>query len=167
MRSRIPKQHLDLLMNVPLLSSCTRSECRAVAQLGTQVGTEEGAVLTKEGQPGREFFLVLDGVASCRIDEKEVKRFKHGDYFGELALLHSRRRTADVVAASAMELLVFGTREFRQMLMTSRSIAFKMLDDLAERVTDGDAWSLAGASSGMGTVQKGGVPRPVPSTSSR
>jgi CRP-like cAMP-binding protein len=139
MRSRIPKQQLDLLKKVPLFSSCTQGELRSIAQLGTPLGVEDGAVLITRGQPGREFFLVLDGVASCRVANKEVKRFKKGDYFGELALLHGGRRTADVVAASAMEVLVFDAREFRAMLMTTPSIGIKMLDHLAERLTEADA----------------------------
>jgi CRP/FNR family transcriptional regulator, cyclic AMP receptor protein len=139
MRSRIPKQQLDLLKKVPLFSSCSQGELRAIAQLGTPLGIEEGAILTTQGQPGREFFLVLDGVASCRVRNKEVKRFKKGDYFGELALLHGGRRTADVIAATAMEVLVFDAREFRAMLMTTPSIGIKMLDHLAERLTEADA----------------------------
>jgi CRP-like cAMP-binding protein len=139
MRSRIPKEQVQLLGNVPLFSSCTHSELRQIAQLGTPVDAEEGAVLTQRGKPGREFFLVIDGVASCRVGSKEVKRFRSGGYFGELALLHGGLRTADVVAVTPMDLLVFDTREFRTMLTTTPSIGVKMLANLAERLTEADA----------------------------
>ena len=139
MRSRIPKQQIDLLKAVPLFSGCTQGELRAVAQLGTPVEAEEGAFLTTEDEPGREFFLVVDGVASCRVRRKEVKRFTKGGYFGELALLHGGRRTADVVAVTPMQLLVFDAREFRTMLTTMPTIAVKMLANLAERLTAADA----------------------------
>ena len=82
---------------------------------------------------------MLDGVASCRVRKKEVKRFSPGGYFGELALLHGGRRTADVVAVTPMELLVLDAREFRSMLMTTPSIGVKMLANLAERLTEADA----------------------------
>lgn len=139
MRSRIPKEQIDLLHAVPLFSSCSHGELRAIAQLGTPVEAEKGAVLTEDGQPGREFFLVLEGRASCRVRGKEVNRFGAGDYFGELALLHGGIRTADVVAATPMELLVLDAREFRSMLMTTPSIGVKMLAHLAERLTEADA----------------------------
>src|SRR5580698_7852022 len=125
MRSRIPKEQTDLLKTVPLFSSCTHGELREIAHLGTPVFAEEGAFLTEVGQPGREFFLVLEGEASCRVGKKEVRRFKPGSYFGELALLHGGKRTADVVALKPMELLVFDAREFRTMLMTTPSIGVK------------------------------------------
>ena len=139
MRSRIPKEQIDLFKAVPLFSSCSHGEMRAIAQLGTPVEAEEGAYLTEDGHPGREFFLVLEGKASCRVHGKEVNRFGPGDYFGELALLHGGLRTADVVAVTPMELLVLDAREFRSMLMTTPSIGIKMLAHLAERLTEADA----------------------------
>ncbi len=139
MRSRIPKEQIELLRGVPLFSSCSQGELRAIAQLGTPVEAEKGAILTEEGKPGSEFFLVLEGRASCWARGKEVNRFGPGDYFGELALLHGGMRTADVVAATPMELLVLDVGEFRSMLMTTPSIGVKMLAHLAERLTEADA----------------------------
>jgi CRP-like cAMP-binding protein len=139
MRSRIPKQQLDLLRAVPLFSSCTQGELRSIAQLGTPIGAEEGEYLTTKGEVGREFFLVLDGTASCRIGREEVRKFTKGDFFGELALLRGGIRTADVVALTPMELLVLDAREFRSMLMTTPSIGVKMLANLAERLAEADA----------------------------
>ncbi len=137
--SRIPAKQIEFLGKVPLFSACSRNELRDIARLGTPVGAEEGAYLTRQGKPGREFFLVLEGTASCRVRNKEVKRFRPGGYFGELALLHGGLRTADVVAVTPMELLVFDSREFRTMLMTTPSIGVKMLANLAERLGEADA----------------------------
>lgn len=139
MRSRIPKEQMDLLKAVPLFSSCTQSERREIAQLGTPIFAEEGAFLTEDGKPGSEFFLVLEGEASCRVRNKEVNRFSPGSYFGELALLHGGIRTADVIAVTPMELLVFDIREFRSLLMTTPRIGIKMLAHLAERLTEADS----------------------------
>ena len=68
-----------------------------------------------------------------------MSRFKSGGYFGELALLHGGLRTADVIAVTPMELLVFDAREFRSMLMTTPSIGVKMLSYLAERLEEANA----------------------------
>jgi CRP-like cAMP-binding protein len=139
MSGRIPSKQIEFLAAVPLFSACSRKELRAIAHLGTPVDAEEGAYLTEEGMPGREFFLVLEGEASCRVHDKEVRRFETGGYFGELALLHGGLRTADVVAVTPMELLVFDSREFRSMLMTTPSIGVKMLSYLAERLEEATA----------------------------
>jgi CRP-like cAMP-binding protein len=138
-KHRIPKRQIELLRGVSLFSGCSQRELRAIAQLGTQVSIEKAEVLTTKGSVGREFFLVLSGVASCRLGRREVAQFTTGGYFGELALLYGGIRTADVVAETPMELLALDTREFRSMLMTTPSIGVKMLARLAERLADADA----------------------------
>jgi CRP-like cAMP-binding protein len=139
MRSGIPKNQIDLLGAVPLFSGCSRSELRAISHLGTPTSAEKGAVLIKNGKPGREFFLVSSGTASCKVGRREVATFGAGSYFGELALLFGGIRTADVIAATPMELLVFDAREFRSILMTTPGIGVKMLARLAERLTEADS----------------------------
>ena len=139
MRSRIPRDQIEMLAAVPLFSACSQGERRKIAQLGTPVDAEEGAYLTTRGTPGREFFLVLNGKASCRVGRREIGNFGPGDYFGELALLHGGVRTADVVAQSPMSLLVLDSREFRSMLTTTPTIGVKMLAHVAERLADADA----------------------------
>jgi CRP-like cAMP-binding protein len=136
MRSRIPAKQIELVGNVPLFSACSRSERREIAQLGTPFEAEAGRYLTRLGAPGKEFFLVLEGTASCRVGKKEVRKFRPGGYFGELALLHGGVRTADVVAITPMKLLVFDAREFRSMLMATPNIGVKMLTNLAERLEE-------------------------------
>jgi CRP-like cAMP-binding protein len=121
---------------VPIFSSCSQNELRSIAQLGSRVYAEEGAVLTKKGKIGREFFLVLEGVAACRVGQRQVRRFGPGDFFGEMALLYGRVRTADVVATSEMRLLNLDGREFQRMLRTTPEIGIKMLANLAERLSD-------------------------------
>ena len=137
--SRIPAKQVEFLGQVPLFSACSRNELRDIARLGTPVGVDDGAYLTQQGKPGREFFLVLEGTASCRVRNKEVKRFRPGGYFGELALLHGGVRTADVIAVTPMELLVFDAREFRSMIMRTPSISVKMLGNLAERLEESNS----------------------------
>jgi CRP/FNR family transcriptional regulator, cyclic AMP receptor protein len=139
MRHRIPKSQVDLLKAVPLFSGCSQSELRSIAQLGTPVSIEQGMLLTAQGTVGREFFLVLSGIASCRLGKREVAEFTRGGYFGELALLQGGIRTADVVAETDMELLVLDAREFKSMLATTPAISLKMLARLAERLADADS----------------------------
>jgi CRP-like cAMP-binding protein len=139
MRTRIPKQQIELLGQVPLFSGCTQGELRTLAQLGTQLSVEAGHVLTQQGKPGSEFFMVLSGTASVIKQKREVDRLKEGAYFGELAILHGGIRNATVTAATDMELMVLDAREFRSVLMTNPTIGLKMLSALAERLEDVDS----------------------------
>jgi CRP-like cAMP-binding protein len=138
-RTRIPRQQIELLGMVTLFSACSQAELRNIAQLGAPVSVPAGYKLTQKGKPGNEFFLVLDGKASCRVGKREVSTYTEGGYFGEMALLHGGVRMADVVALTDMDLLVLDAREFRSMLMTTPSIGVKMLASLAERLGAADA----------------------------
>jgi CRP-like cAMP-binding protein len=136
MRTRIPRAELDLLAAVPLFSSCSKGELRAVAQLGTPLDVATGKELTREGAYGREFFIVLEGEAECVVRGVTAALLGPGDFFGEMALIDGGPRTATVRAASALRVVLFDSREFSGLLLASPSIALKLLRNLAGRLRD-------------------------------
>lgn len=129
----IPKAVIDQLGEVPLLAQCNKNELRQIARLGTAVTVPDGAVLTEQGRPAREFFLIREGKAHCRIDGAEVAEFGPGDYFGEMALLDDGPRHATVVADGPVDVLVLERREFWALLDAAPSISRKLLVVLAQR----------------------------------
>jgi CRP/FNR family transcriptional regulator, cyclic AMP receptor protein len=130
----IPREVIEMLRAVPLFSACSTPELRAIAALGSRVIVEPGSLLTIEGRLGSEFFLVMSGTASCRVENKLVATFGPGDYFGELALLSRAPRSATVTADTQMDLLVLSVQEFTSMLDASPRVATKMLGRLADRI---------------------------------
>ncbi len=139
MRERVARRELDMLAAVPLFSSCGQAELRQIARLGTPVPVPAGRVLTVEGTPGREFFLILEGAAECTIGGRHAAQFGPGDFFGEMALLDGGPRTATVTALTDMEVLVLDAREFSSLLAASPSITTKVLGTLARRLRAADA----------------------------
>ena len=103
------------------------------------VTVEAGSVLIPEGRPGREFFVVKDGEATCSIRGLTRARFEPGDFFGEMALLDGGPRTATVTADTTMELMVFGATEFRSMLENSVGVRQRLLIEMARRLRQADA----------------------------
>jgi CRP-like cAMP-binding protein len=134
MRTRIPKKELEMLAEVPLFSGCSQSELREIACLGTPVDVAAGKILIKEQEPGREFFMVIEGEAECTVGRRRLADFGPGDFFGELALLEGGSRTATVTAKTAMRVLVLHSSEFADLIRTAPSIALKLLSNLAERL---------------------------------
>jgi CRP/FNR family transcriptional regulator, cyclic AMP receptor protein len=135
---KIPQGLLDTVQSIPLFSACNTRELREVARLGTPVRVAEGTTVAKEGSPGRELLVVLSGAATCRAKGRKLARFGPGDFFGEMSLLDHGPRSATVVADSDMELLVLDSREFRQLVEASPTIAWKILGTLAARLRDAD-----------------------------
>ncbi len=125
---------IELLKRIPLFSGCSKSELRALASSADELDLREGTVLTREGRPGREFFVLISGTAQVTKDGKEIAQLGAGQWFGEIALLTNAPRTATVTATSAMDVLVITDRRFRTVVETMPSIALKILSSVGDRL---------------------------------
>jgi hypothetical protein len=66
----------------------------------------EGSLLTRQGDPGDELYLVLDGVAVVEVDERAVAEVGPGAVVGERAILERGVRTSTVRATTPMRVAV-------------------------------------------------------------
>lgn len=119
-----------------LFSSLSKKELATLGKRADEVKVPAGKVLTVEGKPGHEFFMIIDGVASINRGGKQITTLGPGSYFGELSLLDRGPRSATVVAESEMTLLVLGQREFSGVLDEVPGLAHKLLAAMAERLRD-------------------------------
>ena len=125
---------VELLKKVPLFADCSKSELRELAKSADELDLREGTVLTREGRPGREFFVLIDGTVKVTKNGKKVAELKGGDWLGEIALLTDKPRTATVTATSAVDVLVITDRRFRNVVETMPSIAIKVLSQVGDRL---------------------------------
>ena len=125
---------IELLKSVPLFAGCSKSELRELAMTADEIDLRDGHVLTKEGRPGREFFVLVDGTARVAQKGRTIADLGAGDWFGEIALLTDAPRTATVTATSPVDVLVITDRSFRRVVETMPSIALKVLASVGERL---------------------------------
>jgi CRP/FNR family transcriptional regulator, cyclic AMP receptor protein len=125
---------LELLRKVPLFAQCSRKELEEIGKIADEIDFPAGKVLTHEGNPGREFFVLLDGTAEVTKGKRKVRQLSGGDFFGEIALVSDVPRTATVTTASPARALVITDRSFKRLLERSPSIQLKVLRALAERI---------------------------------
>ena len=128
------KQVLESLAKQPVFARCSKKELEAVSKIGTSIRVEPGYVLTREGRRGYEFFVILDGTATCTIEGEAVGTMTTGDFFGEVALLDGGTRSATVVADTPMTVIVIDSREFSGMLGDAPSAAREIMTALAHRL---------------------------------
>jgi len=129
---------VDLIKRVPLFSELGKRELNEVAAIADEIDLGEGKELIVEGNPGREFFVIVEGDAEVRHGDREVNRLGAGDFFGEIALLEDRPRTATVVAASPIRALVITARSFRTLLEHSPEIEDKVMTARNARLSPED-----------------------------
>ena len=77
---------VELIRHVPLFSKLSKSGLQEVASIADEIDLPEGKELTREGQPGREFFVILEGSAEVTQDGKRIRTMGEGDFLGEIAL---------------------------------------------------------------------------------
>lgn len=129
---------VELIKGVPLFSQLGKRELNEVASIADEIDLREGKELTVEGQPGREFFVLIEGDAVVRQGDREINRLGAGDFFGEIALVEDRPRSATVVAATPIRALVITDRSFRTLLERSPEIESKVMAARAARLTPDD-----------------------------
>jgi CRP/FNR family cyclic AMP-dependent transcriptional regulator len=125
---------VELIKRVPLFSECSRRDLAEIAGIADEIDLREGKDLTREGGPGREFFILIDGDADVKKGSRRVNRLGPGDFFGEIALVAQRPRTATVTATSPIRALVITDRSFRMLLEHQPAIQGKVMSALAARL---------------------------------
>ena len=127
------------LKSIWLFSACTGSELRRIRSALDEVQVPKGKVLVEEGRIGTEFFLIVDGKAAVTRNGRKVASLGPGRYFGELALLDRRPRSASVVSETDMDVLVLHQRQFNGLLESVPTMSRKLLVAMANRLRDADA----------------------------
>ena len=125
---------VELIRKVPLFSHLSRKQLAQVAKVADEIDLREGKEMTREGTPGREFFVILEGSADVRRRGRKINSLKPGDFFGEIALVTSVPRTATVAATSPVRALVVTDREFRHLLEESPDIKTRVMQAMAARL---------------------------------
>jgi CRP-like cAMP-binding protein len=129
---------VDALAKAPLFAALSRQELGELAKATEDLEVDEGKTLTREGDLGREFFVIVDGDVSVTQDGNEIRRLGPGDFFGEIALIYDNaRRTATVTAASPLRFFVLTRQSFRSLLEHQPEIEEKVMAALEERLAAG------------------------------
>ncbi|XP_008766533.2 cAMP-dependent protein kinase type I-alpha regulatory subunit isoform X1 [Rattus norvegicus] len=116
------KMYEEFLSKVSILESLDKWERLTVADALEPVQFEDGQKIVVQGEPGDEFFIILEGTAAVlqRRSENEefveVGRLGPSDYFGEIALLMNRPRAATVVARGPLKCVKLDRPRFERVL---------------------------------------------------
>ena len=129
---------LDQLGRIWLFSACSKKDLTTIGRAADEVTVPAGRVLTEEGKPGHEFYLILLGQASVKRGRRKIATLGPGRYFGELSLLDKGPRTATATAETECTVLVLGPREFSGVLDEVPQLAHKLLAALAARIRELD-----------------------------
>ena len=93
-----------------------------------------GETIAAEGQRGVGFFLIASGTANVMQGGEHRTMLGPGDYFGEIALIDDGARSATVTADTELRCYGMTSWEFRPLVESNASIAWRLLQVMAKRL---------------------------------
>ncbi|PIE05379.1 MAG: hypothetical protein CSA75_05055 [Sorangium cellulosum] len=112
---------------MPLFGRLAERELMRVMQVAEVRPFEPDATVIKEGDRGDELFIVLSGQVKVLKGDAVLTTLGRGEHFGEMALIRSQPRSADVVSEGKSEIIAIRRSDFFEILRTEHEMAVKLL----------------------------------------
>ncbi len=132
-------ERLLALKRVPLFENLNLDQLDAVLRLARDATFLAGEVIVREGDPGGELYLLLEGSAEAWLDyggsdARQLSTMTAGGYFGEMAILDDAPRSATVVACEPTRLLAVDGANLKALLLQMPEIGLELLRIMTARV---------------------------------
>lgn len=125
---------VELLQRVPLFEDFERGDLQRLSRSFKQRVFDAGSTVADEGRTGAGFFVIETGEATVSVRGTEHGKLGPGDYFGEIALIDDGARSATVTADSELRCYGLTSWEFRPLVESNASIAWRLLETMAQRL---------------------------------
>ena len=138
---------IQALHSIPFFAGLSDEDLQGVISIGKPVSFGPQQTIVSRGDEGDAMYVIVKGMATVDVGGREHK-LKQGDFFGEMALLGSRRRMATVRSAEPVLALRIDANVFNSFLLDHPTIAVAMLRATIERLREVqeriDAWMGTG-----------------------
>ncbi|MDR7486231.1 MAG: cyclic nucleotide-binding domain-containing protein [Armatimonadota bacterium] len=124
------------LMQVPIFKDIPARLLESVARSMRERIYEPGQVIVKQGDPGVGFFLITEGRVEVSHDNRHIRFLGPGEFFGEMALMEERPRSATVTARERTTCLQLVRWDFRALLKENPDLAVRILEVVVQRLRE-------------------------------
>ncbi|CAD7696775.1 unnamed protein product [Ostreobium quekettii] len=125
----------DMLQGIPLFRHC---DVEFITRLATSLRVEvymPGETVFRYGDVGDEMYIVMKGHVAVLSQYAELLSIlTRGNYFGDLALLSTTRRTASCVCLSHSDITVVGSSELQMAMKAFPDSALRVQEEAARRL---------------------------------
>lgn len=130
---------LEALRSVPLFGSLDDDAATELRNLLTEKVVPQNTRLFNQGDKGDSMYLIESGRVriSIRDDEKQeltLAELAQGDFFGEMAIIDGRQRSADARVLEDSRLAILSRDDFLRFVRTKPDVALEMLAALTDRL---------------------------------
>jgi CRP-like cAMP-binding protein len=129
---------VEMLEKCSLWSGLDTQDLKAIVKVSKQQKFQSGKTIVKKGDEGTGFYLVLDGAVEIRSDGKILSKLGPGQFFGEMSIVDTQPRSADVVVVEPSRVLFLSSWSFKSLISERPRIAVKMLQEFVRRLRNTD-----------------------------
>jgi CRP/FNR family transcriptional regulator, cyclic AMP receptor protein len=126
---------VEALRSVPFFENLTPEDLDRIAKIGRRRSFAADESLVTKEEVGGGLFVILSGTATVEAGGKQ-HTLSPGDFFGEMALLAGKPRSATVTASEPVEAMTLEAMYFRPFLIKNPSVAVTLLEGVAERLRE-------------------------------
>ena len=126
---------MSALRAMPLFAGVGGHDLENILKLGQLKTYQAGQTIIERGEPGDSLYIILRGAAGVDAGGSHHD-LKDGDFFGEMALIAGRARTATVKAVESVEVLTIGAQDFQRFALHHPQVGLAMLKGLVERLRE-------------------------------
>ena len=134
---------LEAIRSVPLFAALKDKAARELQTLLRDRQIASGTVLFRAGEPGDAMYLIERGRVRISVtddDQKEVvlAELAQGDFFGEMAIIDGKQRSADATVIEDARLFVLSREDFLVFVDRNPGVALQMLAATFQRLRHTD-----------------------------
>ena len=134
-----PLMTLEALRSVPVFASLDDEEAASLRDLLDVRHAPAGSVLFRAGDAGDALFLLEAGRVRMHLrdtdgDELTLAELARGDFFGEMALLDGKPRSANATVIEDARFAVLARNDFIEFVRANPDVTMKMLSAITERL---------------------------------
>ena len=130
---------VELLSGIELFAELDPEELAKVSSVSQMRSVGKDVAIFHAGDPADAVFTVARGKVKVVVTSSDGREFiltvlGAGQVFGEMALIEEAPRSASVITATAVELVVISREDFHHLLATEPRISRKLLAILSRRL---------------------------------
>jgi CRP/FNR family transcriptional regulator, cyclic AMP receptor protein len=122
------------LKNVELFHDIPGEVLADIASLLDEEMFEKGQYIVNEGDLGKELFIIIKGEVEVVSNGSRIDLMKSGASFGEMALIDSQPRSADVIALDDVLVLKMERDDFHEILKQREEVSIGVIRVLNRRI---------------------------------
>ena len=127
-------ERMMYLNSIPLFNNLKFNDLHVLGQCTKVVHFESNSYIIKQGAIGKTLYVLIKGAAIVEIDDKEVAKVGHREYFGEIAILGDTTRTASVKVTIPTTALTITKKDFKHFLQHNPKVSIKVMKEIIKKL---------------------------------